>query len=114
MKMRILLPALLLNVAIAQPINAEGTVAPIEKLVSELAEKPEHHKAISNYYTEKAAAARAEAAEHQKMASMRIGHSKSAMTQQNWESHCKSLSSSLESVAKEYDALAKLHEEKGN
>lgn len=109
MKMPLFFSALILNAAIVMPVFAEGTVTPIEKLVSELAEKPEHHAAISQYYKDKAAATRAEAAEHKKMATTPIGHSKSAMTQQNWETHCKKLSASLESLAKEYDELANFH-----
>lgn len=83
---------------------------PLEKLVSELADKPEQHTAIAHYYQEKAAAARKEAAEHKRMGNMPIGHSQSALAQKDWRTHCEKLSASLEATAKEYDALAKLHE----
>lgn len=110
MKIYSILSALALSTAMALPAVAETAVTPIEKLVSELAEKPEHHAAIASYYKEKAATARTEAAEHKKMGSMAIGHSKSGMTQQNMRGHCEKISASLESLAKQYDELAKLHE----
>lgn len=109
MKKYSIISALALSAIFALPVAAETAVTPIEKLVSELAEKPEHHAAIASYYKEKAATARAEAAEHKKMGSMAIGHSKSGMTQQNMRGHCEKISASLDALAKEYDELAKFH-----
>lgn len=111
MKKIFLMSVLALGTTFSNNALSESVTTPLEKLVSELAEKPEQHAAIANYYKDKAAKAREEAAEHKKMASTRVGHSKSPLTQQNWENHCKKLSSTLEEAAKEYDELAKLHSE---
>lgn len=111
MKKFLIIPAVLFNVVLAMPVHAEHAATSLEKLVSELAEKPEHHKAIANYYKDKAATARADAAEHRRMGAMPVGHSKSPLAQQNWRNHCEKLAKELDSVAMEYDELAKLHAE---
>lgn len=111
MKKYSLISALALSAILVLPVSAETAVTPIEKLVSELAEKPEHHVAIANYYKDKAASARAESAQHKKMGSMAIGHSKSGMAQQNMRAHCEKISASLDALAKEYDDLAKFHQD---
>lgn len=102
--------AVVFGATIATPTLAEELVTPIEKLVSEMAEKPEHHAAIADYYKEKAATARADAATHRKMAGMAVGHSKSPISQQNWRTHCEKLASSLEAAAKEFDTMASFHD----
>jgi len=109
MKKYVLLSVIAVTSTIAINAFSEPATDSIEKLVSEIADTPEQHIAIANYYKEKAAKAREEAAEHARMASKRIGHSKSALTQENWKNHCKKLSSTLEEAAKEYDALANMH-----
>lgn len=111
MKKLLILPVFALCASFATVGYSETAETSLEKLVSELADKPEQHDKVGQYYAEKAAKAREEAAEHKRMASMPIGHSKDGLRQLNWENHCKKLSTSLEEVAKEYDELARLHSE---
>jgi hypothetical protein len=94
-------------------VHAEPATPSIEALLNEMAEKPEHHQAISTYYRTLAADARAEAEKHKTMQST-YRHSHSKLKGQGagraMADHCERLTQLQLSVAEEYEALAELHE----
>ena len=108
----ILLTAILATAApvFAQTLEEE----PIVKLLSNMAEKPEHHQAIAVYYRTLASEARAEAEKHTAMRST-YGHDHQQFksgrgTGQSMSRHCDRLIQNYQSITEEYEALAKLHE----
>jgi hypothetical protein len=79
----------------------------LEELVVEMAHTKAEHQALAKYYTENAAGARKLASRHQSMARAYLGGK--GMNKQPMTSHCKRIAEQQEAIAKEYDALAKLH-----
>lgn len=113
MKLLNVMQALFLTVIISLPVFvvAEPLETPIEKLISELAEKPEHHQAIAAYYHQKAEAAKKELAEHRAMRPSYKAFSKDKALTMSMTAHCDRLISASEAIVKEYESLAKEHEE---
>ncbi len=92
-------------------LAADAGATPIEKLVSELAEKPEHHQAIAQYYKDKAEAAKKELAQHQQMRkSYMVGYGKNQFASDGMRKHCDNLVKLHESLVKEYEAMAAEHD----
>ena len=83
--------------AIAIPATAQPDHTAVLKLVEEIAEAPEHHEAIAEYYQSMADNAKSEAEKHEKMQNA-YKHS-----------HAKMKVELNQSLAKEYEALAELH-----
>jgi hypothetical protein len=75
----------------------------------ETAQTKADHQALAKEYTEKAAEARKMAARHQAMGRSYMGGR--STNKEAFSSHCKLISAKNEELAKEYDALAKMHEE---
>ncbi len=70
MKTSSVLSALVLSAALTFPVlvvAAEPNPTPIEKLISEMADKPDQHHAIAQYYKDKIVAAKKDLAEHTNM-----------------------------------------------
>lgn len=80
----------------------------LEKFMIENAATPAQHKALANYYHEKAADAKAEAESHRSMLRSYSGVSV-PMAKQRAE-HCNKLSSLSDAQAAEYEKLAASHE----
>lgn len=73
-----------------------------------MAESPQQHAALAEYYRSKADAARSEAQRHEKMGR---SYSRGKLTQRNaMRRHCQEIAKQQASLAKEYEALARLHE----
>ncbi len=90
---------------------AEVNQEPIERLIEELADKPEHHKAIVQYYRDKAAEARKEMEHHRKMKNSYVSFNpKNPGNPVAMQAHCEKLASTYEAAAKEYEMLAAEHE----
>jgi hypothetical protein len=81
---------------------------PIESLIIKMASTPEQHRALAEYYRQKAAAARKEAANHTAMATSYAGGKLARRAQM--QEHCNKIIASNEALAKEYDALAAMHD----
>jgi len=80
----------------------------LEELVVEMAESPQQHAALADYYRSKTEAARAEGQRHERMGkSYRRGK---ITTRDAMARHCQKIADQQHSFAEEYDALAKLHE----
>lgn len=91
---------------------AEVANTPIERLIEELADKPQHHQAIAQYYREKAAEARKEMEHHRKMKNSYVSFNpKNPGNPVAMQAHCDKLISAYEAAAKEYDLLAKEHDD---
>jgi len=115
MKLVNLISTLMLTSLLSLPIMtlAEASQTPIERLVEELAEKPEHHVAIARYYRDKAAEAQKELAHHR---AMRKAYESSSFNPKNptnpisMLAHCDRLISQYEVAVTEYEQLAAEHE----
>ena len=81
----------------------------LEELVVEMAHTKAEHQALAKFYAEKAADARKLAARHESMGRAYLGGK--GMNKQAFTSHCKRIAEQQQAMAKEYDALAKLHED---
>jgi hypothetical protein len=81
----------------------------LEEIVVETAQSKAQHQALANYYAGQAADARKLANRHKGMSRAYLG-SKGGNTQP-MGNHCKKIADQQEAMAKEYDALAKLHED---
>lgn len=114
MKMFNVLCGLLLSAVVSLPIYVQAATetkeSSIEQLVSELAEKPEHHKALAQYYKEKSDEAKKELDQHQAMKKAYFGSSKMPGTVNAMQSHCEQLIKSDELAIKAYNAMAAEHE----
>jgi len=93
---------------------AQEQVPAIDKLVSELAEKPEQHAAVAKYYREKAAEAKKELERHQ---AMRKAYSTTSFNPKNpgnsntsMLAHCDRLIKAYESEVQAYEQMAAEHE----
>ena len=103
--------ALLLGALALAPsfAGAQEDSGSLEQLLAGTAHTKAEHQALAKYYAEAAADARALASRHQAMGRAYLG-SKSG-NKQAFENHCDKISEHQEAIAKEYDGLAKLHEE---
>lgn len=114
MKKIAVLSALTLSISLlalpATVMAADASATPIEKLVSELAEKPEHHQAVAQYYKDKADAKQKELEQHQKMRKSYFGSGKNQQATDSMLKHCDNLVKLDESLVKEYKAMAAEHE----
>ena len=110
---RVWILVLALNVGLVMP--AYRAVAAqdvdIDKLIA-TAKTAADHQAIADYYKEQAKEAQAQADKHKKMAQE---YSMSSIgrqaTKTHFHQHCEALVRNYESAAKEYNDLAKMHEE---
>lgn len=106
--------AFVLSTALLLPVlsmAADTIPTPIENLISEIADKPEQHQAIANYYKEKIVEAKKELATHTKMRkAYEVGYVKSQDAMAGMRKHCDKLISNAESTIKAYEALAAEHE----
>lgn len=94
--------------ATAQPDHTS-----VLELLGEMVEKPEHHQAIAEHYQSMADNARSEAEMHEQMRNTyKHSHAtfKGQPASKSTDRHCKRLIELNQSLAKEYDALAELHE----
>jgi hypothetical protein len=81
----------------------------LEQLVVEMANTPSEHAALAAHFRAKAESARAQARRHESMASAYTGGK--LMQREAMKSHCQKISSSYKTMADEYEALAKLHDD---
>ncbi|HCS64914.1 MAG TPA: hypothetical protein DIW64_13045 [Cellvibrio sp.] len=114
MKKSSVFSAFILSTALLMPaiaIAADAHSTPIEKLISEIADKPDQHHAIASYYQEKIVEAKEDLAMHTKMRNAyQMGHAKNQDAMAGMRKHCDKLISNAESNIKEYEALAAEHE----
>lgn len=110
--------SIVISAALCLPVPvafAEMDHQAIEKLVSNLADSPENHKAIAEYYRAKAASAKQEIASHQSMKNVYVTHNpKFPGPPPNMKGHCENLITANEAAIKEYEAMAKAHEDAAN
>jgi hypothetical protein len=112
MRDRFVVLFLLVGVALAPGLAAaQGGESSLEQIVVEMAHTRAEHQALADYYTEKAADARKLASRHQSMGRAYLGGK--GMNKQAFTNHCRRIAEQQEAMAKEYDALAKLHAEEG-
>tara|TARA_R110001583_G_scaffold2388_7_gene17371 strand:- start:1320 stop:1682 length:363 start_codon:yes stop_codon:yes gene_type:complete len=110
-----IISALLLAVIVVAPfqLHAQTDETPIMELLNNMADKPEHHQAIADYYRKMASEARDQAGLHEKMRrTYRHSHAKfkGQSAGQATKQHGKRVIDMQQSIAAEYDALAELHE----
>jgi len=86
---------------------ADGKTS-LEELVTRLANTPEEHQAVADYFRGRAADERAEGEAHKRMGRSYAGVKASSAAQM--KSHCERLAEAQATMAAEYEALAKLHE----
>lgn len=114
MKKLTVFSAFVLSTALLLPVfsmAADTVSSPIEKLISEIADKPDQHQAIANYYKDKIAEAKQELAMHIKMRkAYEVGYVKNQEAMAGMRKHCDKLISNAESNIKEYEALVAEHE----
>ena len=103
--------ALLLGALALAPgwAGAQEDTGSLESLVVEMAHTKAEHQGLAKYYSEKAAEARKAAQRHQSMARAYLGSK--GMNKQAMTNHCKRISEQQQVMAKEYEELAKLHED---
>ncbi len=114
MKKSFVLSALLLGAALTFPVLVvadEINSAPVAKLISELATKPEHHHSIANYYKDTIEEIKKDLALHREMRkAYKVGYGKNQLATEGMQKHCDKLISNYESTIKEYEAMAAEHE----
>jgi hypothetical protein len=109
MSRRLFVAVLLGALALSPALAGAQEDSSLEQLVVEMAHTKTEHQALAKFYTEKAADARKLASRHQSMARAYLGGK--GMNKQALTTHCKRIAEQQEAMAKEYDALAKLHED---
>lgn len=106
--------AFVLSTALLLPaftMAADTVSTPIETLIAEIADTPEEHQAIANYYKDKIVEAKKDLALHTQMRkAYKMGHAKNQDAMTGMHKHCDKLISNAESNIKEYEALAAEHE----
>lgn len=105
MSVTLLLGALAFSPGLAA---AQETSHSLEQLVVESADSPADHTALAKHYRAKAAAARADAREHESMG--RVYSGGKFFERSSMQAHCKKIAAENTAVAVEYEALATLHE----
>lgn len=117
MTTRIAALLLLGAVALAPGFAAAAEPESLEEVVVEMADTPAEHAALASHYRAKAADAKAEAREHDRMArtykppqeiKMNWG---TVQQRQKMADHCNRISQQSEANAQDFEALAKLHDE---
>jgi len=105
--------ALMISFQTQAQTQAQVAEAPIMELLNSMADKPEDHRAIADYYRKMADKAREQASLHEKMKD-KYRHSHAQMKGMAagtaTQKHCDRVIKLQQSVAEEYDALAELHE----
>jgi hypothetical protein len=81
----------------------------LEQVLVESASTPKDHAALAHYYEGKAAHARKEAESHRAMAKTYAGTK--AVQVAAMKEHCDKLAAAADTEAKEYEGLAKAHQE---
>jgi hypothetical protein len=93
--------------------TAEGMTS-LDELVSQMADTPQDHQAAAEYFRDKAQSARAEAMGHKHMrlsySGSKAAHAGQSLNAKQVKEHCERIAEAQASLAKEYEALAKLHE----
>jgi hypothetical protein len=102
--------ALLLGALALAPsfAGAEEDSGSLEQLVAGTAHTKAEHQALAKYYEAQAAEAREVASRHQAIGRAYLG-SKGA-NGKTLQGHCQKIAEQQEAMAKEYNALAELHE----
>ena len=101
--------------AVSIQVQAQSQIAeaPILELLSKMADKPEDHKAIADYYQKLAAQVKKEAGLHEKIKEnyiLRYQNVKGATSGAKQKKHCDRIIKLKISVAEEYESLAEIHE----
>lgn len=92
-------------------LYAEMDHATLERLVGELADKPEHHKAIAEYYRSRAEETKKEIELHRKMKNSYVSFNpKNPGNPAAMKAHCEKLASTYETALQEYEQMAQEHE----
>jgi hypothetical protein len=100
-----------LGTTLTSPAFADDTnTIAIEKLISEMADKPEHHHAIAQYYLDKAEVTKKDMLKHQNIRANYGGYGKNQYAAESMKKHCDRLIKADELMIKEYEDLAKEHE----
>jgi hypothetical protein len=89
-------------------LAADAPAPSLEQVLIESATTPKAHAALANYYTAQAAAARKEAEEHRAMAKAGGGGKASQIAAM--KEHCDKLATLYDDQAKEFDAMASMHQ----
>jgi len=89
-------------------VSADEEGHSLEQVVVEMAHTPQQHAALAEHYRAKANEARAEMRRHEKMGPA-YGRGK-ATERRRMKKHCENIEAQQAALAKEYEALAKLHE----
>ena len=97
--------ALLLSVVLSGCAGVSTTPSAALLQQIESATTPADHEALAAYYTQEAAKARANAAEHRKMAKAYVAPRGGA----GMAAHCDGIAKSFEGIATEYDLMAADH-----
>jgi hypothetical protein len=105
------LPALL-GALLAAPGIGFAQDHDVEQLVIEMAHTPDQHRAVAAHYRAKAEEARKEARRHESMG--RIYATQRSAQPQVGRRHCEKLAQNYESIAAEYEELAKFHDGEAN
>jgi hypothetical protein len=100
----VLLGALALAPGLASAQEDSGS---LEQLVAGTADTKAEHQALAKYYEDQAAGARKLAERHQQMHRAYVGGK--GYNTQAFAVHCDKISQQQKEIAKDYDALAKLH-----
>ena len=89
---------------------AQESGGSLEEIMAETAHTKAEHQALAKYYGEQASQARALAARHKSMGRSYLGGGR-GQNRQPFMTHCNKIAEQQEAIAKEYDSLAKLHED---
>ena len=98
---------LLLSVVLAGCASGPNAPPPALQQQIETARTRSDHETLASYYQREAAASRAVAAEHRKMAKSYVGAT--GRGGPSMQGHCNAIVSSSESIAAEYEGLAADH-----
>jgi hypothetical protein len=103
--------ALLLSVVLAGCASGPNTPSPELQQRIEAARTRSDHEGLVTYYNQEAAAARAKAAEHRKMAKSYQGMVVSGKGGASMAAHCNAIVKQFESIAAEYEGMAEGHQQ---
>lgn len=103
--------ALLLSVVLAGCASGPNAPSPELQQRIEAARTRSDHEALVTYYKEEAAAARARATEHRKMAKGYQGMVSAGRGGASMPAHCNAIVRNYESIALEYEGMAESHQQ---
>lgn len=103
--------AFLLSVVLAGCATGPNAPSPELRQRIEAARSRSDHEGLVTYYKQEAAAARAKAAEHRKMAKAYQGRVVDPRSGGNLPAHCNAIVNMYERIAMEYDGLAESHQQ---